>query len=94
MHDWCSSETEFSRSAGKALDFKRSVSAEQSQFNCELDSMLISANTIMCPLRQEDRLMKIELNHTIVPAHDKEKSAQFYERILGFKYEGPMGHFA
>ena len=56
--------------------------------------MLISANTIMCPLRQEDRLMKIELNHTIVPAHDKEKSAQFYERILGFKYEGPMGHFA
>jgi catechol 2,3-dioxygenase-like lactoylglutathione lyase family enzyme len=38
--------------------------------------------------------VKIELNHTIVPARDKEKSARFYERIFGFKYEGPMGHFA
>lgn len=38
--------------------------------------------------------MKIELNHTIVPAKDKEKSARFYERIFGFTYEGPMGHFA
>jgi catechol 2,3-dioxygenase-like lactoylglutathione lyase family enzyme len=38
--------------------------------------------------------MKIELNHTIVPAHDKEQSALFYERIFGFKYEGPLGHFA
>ena len=28
--------------------------------------------------------MTIELNHTIVPAHDKEKSARFYERIFGF----------
>ncbi len=38
--------------------------------------------------------MTIELNHTIVPAHDKEKSARFYERIFGFMYESPMGHFA
>jgi catechol 2,3-dioxygenase-like lactoylglutathione lyase family enzyme len=38
--------------------------------------------------------VKIELNHTIVPAKDKEESVRFYERILGFKYEGPMGHFA
>jgi catechol 2,3-dioxygenase-like lactoylglutathione lyase family enzyme len=38
--------------------------------------------------------MTIELNHTIVPARDKEESARFYERMLGFKYEGPMGHFA
>jgi catechol 2,3-dioxygenase-like lactoylglutathione lyase family enzyme len=38
--------------------------------------------------------VKIELNHTIVPAHDKEQSARFYERIFGFKYEGPLGHFA
>ena len=38
--------------------------------------------------------MEIELNHTIVPAKDKEKSARFYERILGFTYEGPTGHFA
>ncbi len=38
--------------------------------------------------------MTIELNHHIVPAHDKEKSARFYERIFGFKYEGPLGHFA
>ena len=38
--------------------------------------------------------MKIELNHTIVPAHDKEQSARFYEKLFGFKYEGPLGHFA
>ena len=38
--------------------------------------------------------MSIELNHTIVAAHDKEASARFYERIFGLKYEGPMGHFA
>ena len=38
--------------------------------------------------------MKIELNHTIVPARDKEQSARFYEKIFGFRYEGPMGHFA
>ena len=38
--------------------------------------------------------MTIELNHTIVPARDKEESARFYERIFGFKYEGPLGHFA
>jgi catechol 2,3-dioxygenase-like lactoylglutathione lyase family enzyme len=38
--------------------------------------------------------MTIELNHTIVAARDKEESARFYERMFGFKYEGPMGHFA
>ncbi len=38
--------------------------------------------------------MTIELNHHIVPAHDKEESARFYERIFGFKYQGPLGHFA
>jgi catechol 2,3-dioxygenase-like lactoylglutathione lyase family enzyme len=36
----------------------------------------------------------IELNHTIVPARDKEESARFYERIFGFEYAGPRGHFA
>ena len=38
--------------------------------------------------------MTIELNHTIVPSRDKEESVHFYERMFGFKYEGPMGHFA
>jgi len=38
--------------------------------------------------------MTIELNHTIVAARDKEESARFYERMFGFKYEGPLGHFA
>jgi len=31
--------------------------------------------------------MTIELNHLIVPAHDKEESARFYARIFGFTYE-------
>ena len=38
--------------------------------------------------------MTIELNHTIVPARNKEESVRFYERMFGLKYEGPMGHFA
>lgn len=38
--------------------------------------------------------MTIELNHTIVPAHDNEASAQFYAGLFGFEYTGPMGHFA
>ena len=38
--------------------------------------------------------MTIELNHTIVPAHDNEASARFYESLFGFEYEGPLGHFA
>ncbi len=38
--------------------------------------------------------MTVELNHTIVPAHDKEASARFYARIFGFEYQGPLGHFA
>ena len=37
--------------------------------------------------------MTVELNHTIVPARDKEASARFYERMFGFEYTGAMGHF-
>ena len=36
----------------------------------------------------------MELNHTIVPALDKEASATFFARIFGLRYEGPTGHFA
>jgi catechol 2,3-dioxygenase-like lactoylglutathione lyase family enzyme len=38
--------------------------------------------------------MAITLNHTIVPAHDKEGSANFFAQLFGLKYEGAMGHFA
>ncbi|MCH7553703.1 MAG: VOC family protein [Chloroflexi bacterium] len=38
--------------------------------------------------------MAIELDHTIVPAKDKEASARFFARIFGLEYKGPMGHFA
>lgn len=38
--------------------------------------------------------MAIELNHTIVPAHDKEASAKWLAEILGAKYEGTHFHFA
>ena len=38
--------------------------------------------------------MAITLNHTIVPARDKEASARFYADILGLRYEGVSGHFA
>jgi catechol 2,3-dioxygenase-like lactoylglutathione lyase family enzyme len=38
--------------------------------------------------------MPIRLDHTIVPAHDKVASAEFFARIFGLRYEGAMGHFA
>lgn len=38
--------------------------------------------------------MTIELNHTIVAAHDNEASARFYVELFGFDYDGPLGHFA
>ncbi len=36
----------------------------------------------------------MHLDHTIVPATDKEASATFFANIFGLEYEGPMGHFA
>jgi catechol 2,3-dioxygenase-like lactoylglutathione lyase family enzyme len=36
----------------------------------------------------------IELNHTIVPARDKDKSARFFADIFGLTYDGASGHFA
>jgi catechol 2,3-dioxygenase-like lactoylglutathione lyase family enzyme len=38
--------------------------------------------------------MAITLNHTIVPAHDKEASANWFAKIFGLAYEGAAGHFA
>ena len=38
--------------------------------------------------------MAIVLDHTIVPARDKEASAKFLARILGLTYEGGASHFA
>jgi hypothetical protein len=38
--------------------------------------------------------MSITLNHTIVPAHDKEASAKHFAHLFGLKYEGLMGSFA
>ena len=38
--------------------------------------------------------MAIILDHTIVPAKNKEVSARFFAKIFGLKYEGPMGPFA
>jgi catechol 2,3-dioxygenase-like lactoylglutathione lyase family enzyme len=38
--------------------------------------------------------VQITLNHTIVPAHDKVASAEFFARIFGLAYSGGTGHFA
>jgi len=35
--------------------------------------------------------MSITLNHTIVPAHDKEAAARFFAQIFGLQYAGPTG---
>jgi catechol 2,3-dioxygenase-like lactoylglutathione lyase family enzyme len=38
--------------------------------------------------------MAIYLDHTIVPAHEKEKSAKFLARMMGLEYGGLFGPFA
>jgi catechol 2,3-dioxygenase-like lactoylglutathione lyase family enzyme len=38
--------------------------------------------------------MAITLDHTIVPARDKEASARFFAQIFGLPYEPSGGHFA
>ena len=38
--------------------------------------------------------MSIQLDHTIVPAKDKEFSAKFFAQIMGLEYQGLHGHFA
>lgn len=38
--------------------------------------------------------LTIELDHTIVPAHGKVASAEFFARIFGLRYEGEASHFA
>ena len=38
--------------------------------------------------------MALQLDHTIVPSSDKEKSAAFIARILGLRYEGLWHSFA
>lgn len=37
--------------------------------------------------------MPVELNHTIVPAHDPEASARFLAGILGLEVGPPVAHF-
>src|SRR5262249_7765747 len=44
--------------------------------------------------REEAAAMAIVLDHTIVPARDKEASARFLARILGLRYDGSVSHFA
>ena len=38
--------------------------------------------------------MAIVLDHTIVPARDKDASARFFAQMMGLTYEGASGHFA
>ena len=38
--------------------------------------------------------MPFHLDHTIVPARDKEASARWFARIMGLEYKGTWGHFA
>ncbi|MGH6770239.1 MAG: VOC family protein [Xanthobacteraceae bacterium] len=38
--------------------------------------------------------MTITLNHLIVPARDKVKSARFFARIFGLRFRGSKGYFA
>ncbi|HEY5336127.1 MAG TPA: VOC family protein [Mycobacteriales bacterium] len=37
--------------------------------------------------------MAVQLDHTIVPSHDKRVSAEFLARVLGLEPPGTAGHF-
>ncbi len=43
------------------------------------------------PSSRGEESMAITLNHTIVPAHDKEASAEWFARIFGLTYQGLAG---
>src|SRR5262249_29408163 len=49
---------------------------------------------IFTKYHEEEALLTIVLDHTIVPARDKEESARFFARIFGLEYAGPVSHFA
>jgi catechol 2,3-dioxygenase-like lactoylglutathione lyase family enzyme len=36
----------------------------------------------------------LHLDHTIVPAHDQDASAEFIAKMFGLKFEGRWGHFS
>lgn len=38
--------------------------------------------------------MTVSLAQLMVPAHDKETSAEFFARMFGLSYHGPVSHFA
>ena len=38
--------------------------------------------------------MTITLNHTIVPARDKDAAARFFAQLFGLNFEGSKGRFA
>ncbi len=38
--------------------------------------------------------MGLALDHTIVPAKDKDAAARFFARVFGLNYDGPGNHFA
>jgi catechol 2,3-dioxygenase-like lactoylglutathione lyase family enzyme len=38
--------------------------------------------------------MTITLNHTIVPARDKQAAARFFAQLFGLEFGGPGDHFA
>ena len=65
---------------------ERSVAADEERF-CRLDRPRTTLQTRRFP-------MPLQLDHTIVPAHDKVKSAKFIARIFGVEYKGTWGHFA
>ena len=50
-----------------------------------------------CPVgakEEEEEFMAITLNHTIVPARDKETAAREFARLFGLSYAGAGEHFA
>jgi catechol 2,3-dioxygenase-like lactoylglutathione lyase family enzyme len=59
-----------------------------------LKRLPIAATMLISAKQAKEAPMTIHLDHTIVPARDKEESARFFARIFGLEYQGPVSHFA
>src|SRR6185437_7068079 len=51
------------------------------------------APTPVWAANRKETAMAVQLNHTIVPAHDPQASAQFLTDILGLPVDPPLAHF-
>jgi catechol 2,3-dioxygenase-like lactoylglutathione lyase family enzyme len=85
----------FSRRRGARLIAGRPLCARLDLVKAaRLDHLPVVDDTFPIGSNGGDGPVSIVLDHTIVPALDKEESARFFARIFDLSYEGAVSHFA